>query len=385
MKKIYTCFTCGFPFAVDESEVPQWCPSCGANKDQYLSEPWNGSIETRRIHVDPPLADNNWDPMDYSYHIAKDFADLKGEGRIRRWIMRYDDPDVSRAFYEKVFGWDIVSTAGSDKNEPLMYCATGPGTPDWEPRVPSFGYGYLTPKKGISSPSFVVEVKNIKKTLEKIPALGGRVLAASMEIEGETCAAVEDSEGNPFYLWEIEGTQKQAVNPGRLPKKFTAKDLHGRTRCYVMSYKERDRFIRFYTTLFKWDMIEAPEAASGVKPGDPHPMLICATGPSQPDYEGAVAGHMTMFVHHAPEELFTPGPFMEIHMDQPLDETLKMITDNGGKIITDKKRSAFAKEPTDEGWLVTAVAEDPAGNLLYLWKCPPSRTWEEPETDYDRE
>ena len=72
-------------------------------------------------------------------------------------------------------------------------------------------------------------------------------------------------------------------------------------------------------------------------------------------------------------------------MDQPLDETLKMITDNGGKIITDKKRSAFAKEPTDEGWLVTAVAEDLAGNLLYLWKCPPSRTWEEPETDYDRE
>ncbi len=120
----------------------------------------------------------------------------------------------------------------------------------------------------------------------------------------------------------------------------------------MMSYKERDRFIRFYTTLFKWDMIEAPEAASGVKPGDTHPMLICATGPSQPDYEGAVAGHMTMFVHHAPEELFTPGPFMEIHMDQPLDETLKMITDNGGKIITDKKRSAFAKEPTDEGSLV---------------------------------
>jgi predicted enzyme related to lactoylglutathione lyase len=385
MKKIYTCYTCGFPFALDESEVPDYCPSCGAPKDQYLEEPWTGSIATRRIHVDPPAGDINRDPMDYSYHIAKDFKDAKGHGRIRRWIMRYDDPEALRSFYTDVFGWDIINTDHSDEKEPFMYCATGPGTSNWEPRVPSFGYGYLTSKRECAVPSFVVEVKNISKVLKDIPTYGGKVIKEKIEVEGETYAEVEDSEGNIFYLWEISGVQKPSVNPGRPPKKFTAKDLHGRTRCYVMSYKERDRFIRFYVSLFNWDMIEAPEAASGVKPGDEHQMLIIANGPSQPDYEGAVAGHMTMFVHWAKEELVVPGSFTEIHMEQPLSETLKQITDHGGKIITDPAKSAFAKEPSDEGWLVTAVVEDPAGNYLYLWKCPSSRTWEEPETEYDKE
>ena len=36
-------------------------------------------------------------------------------------------------------------------------------------------------------------------------------------------------------------------------------------------------------------------------------------------------------------------------------------------------------------WAEVATVEDPAGNRLLLWKCPDSRTWEEPETDYDRE
>ena len=68
MKKIYTCYVCGFPFAVDESEVPELCPSCNSPKENYLVEPWNGSIEARRIHVDFPKPDPNWDPMNISYH-----------------------------------------------------------------------------------------------------------------------------------------------------------------------------------------------------------------------------------------------------------------------------------------------------------------------------
>ena len=36
MKKIYTCFTCGFPFAMEESEAPAECPACGSPKSQYL-------------------------------------------------------------------------------------------------------------------------------------------------------------------------------------------------------------------------------------------------------------------------------------------------------------------------------------------------------------
>ena len=46
---------------------------------------------------------------------------------------------------------------------------------------------------------------------------------------------------------------------------------------------------------------------------------------------------------------------------------------------------ALAKPLDDskQSWQPHAVIEDPAGNYLYLWKCPSSRTWDELETEYD--
>lgn len=209
MKKIYTCFACGFPIAFEETEVPGACPGCGAPRSQFLEEPWCGSIEKRRIHVDPPEVDPNRDPFDISFHIAKDFVDQKGEGRTRRWVMGYKkgQADEIRSFYTDVFGWDIIDTEHSDAENPLMYCATGPGTPDWEPRVCSFEYGYIRPEpedEVLPAPTFVVEVKNIEATLEKVPELGGKVLRERFTVEGNDYAVIEDSEGNAFYIWEIK-------------------------------------------------------------------------------------------------------------------------------------------------------------------------------------
>ena len=66
-------------------------------------------------------------------------------------------------------------------------------------------------------------------------------------------------------------------NPNRPPKKFTAKSLHGRTRLYVITYKDLHRFQNFYINVFGWDMIEMPVAASGVPAGDEHPSLQIGT------------------------------------------------------------------------------------------------------------
>lgn len=96
---------------------------------------------------------------------------------------------------------------------------------------------------------------------------------------------------------------------------------------------------------------------------------------------------MNMFVHWAPEEIEKMGPFTEIHMDRPLEETIQEIIAHGGKLILDKTKSALAKPLDDsrQSWEIHAVVEDPAGNYLYLWKCPSSRTWDELETEYDVE
>lgn len=209
MKKVYTCYACGFPIAFEESEVPAACPGCGAPRSQFLEEPWRGSIEKRRIHVDPPEVDPNRDPFDISFHPAKDFAPQKGDGRNRRWVMSYNKGQAAeiRSFYEDIFGWDIIDVEGSDPENPIMYCATGPGTPDWEPRVCSFTYGFLKPKAADEpDDSFIIEVKDIDATLAKTKEFGGKVLRERFSLLGGDYAIIADSEGNEVYLWELKDT-----------------------------------------------------------------------------------------------------------------------------------------------------------------------------------
>lgn len=210
MKKIYTCFVCGFPFAVDEAECPDRCPSCNATKDHFLSEPWNGSIEKRRIHVSPPVPDENRDPFDISYHHPKNFPPHSLHGRIRRFVLPYDDLAQTREFFGESMGWDMFDTEHSDPEKPLIYCATGPGNANWEPRFPSFGYGYLKARDSYETdaePRFVVEVDNIEDTLEKVKANGGSVLKSRFTVEGNDYAIVTDAEGTPMYLWQTPADQ----------------------------------------------------------------------------------------------------------------------------------------------------------------------------------
>ena len=179
-------------------------------------------------------------------------------------------------------------------------------------------------------------------------------------------------------------SESPQLKPARAPKKFPNRDLHGRARVYLMSYRQLRRFQSFYVNVFGWDFAEAPIAASGVPAGDPHPTLLVATGPSQPDWEGAVPGHMNGFAHWAPGSLEQSAPFIELTMEQPLAVSVQAFLDAGGELILDQAESAHAKPlQEDTNWLMDAVVDDPAGNRLYLWKCPPSRTWDEPETVHD--
>lgn len=207
MKKIYTCYVCGFAWAREEEECPDNCPSCAADPSNYLVEPWCGDINKRRIHVDPPEPDADRDPYDISYHAAKDFAPQKGNGRVRRFVLGYDkgQADVIRKYYTDAYGWDIIDVEGTDPENPVMYCCTGPGTADWEPWVPSFGYGFLIPREeGLPEPSYIVEVKDIEATNEKVVKYGGKVLKNRFTFAGQDYAIIEDSEGNGIYIWEVK-------------------------------------------------------------------------------------------------------------------------------------------------------------------------------------
>lgn len=208
MLKLYTCYNCSFPFKADDEHLPDECPACGASPDNYLAEPYNEQ-EIRRIHVDPPFPDPNWDPMNLEWHMPKKFPPRSRNGRARRFVLEYDTPEQLRDFYTDVFGWDIIPTEHADPEQPLMYCATGPGNPNWEPRVVSFTYGFLKAKATEdtgSHPMYVIEVTDIDKTVALVIENGGKLLKERYQVEGNWYAVVEDTEGNGLYLWETPET-----------------------------------------------------------------------------------------------------------------------------------------------------------------------------------
>lgn len=167
-------------------------------------------------------------------------------------------------------------------------------------------------------------------------------------------------------------------HPYCLPKKFTKKDLHGRVRTGFLSYSDLDRFKKFYINVFGWDMFELPESAGGMPQGSKTPKLICATGSSSETWEGAVPGHITCVAIPDLTGENETALMLEVHMDVPLSQTISEIEKHGGKLLDIL--------PIEENsWSTYTRVSDPAGNILRLWKCPSSRTWSEPETEYDKE
>lgn len=165
--------------------------------------------------------------------------------------------------------------------------------------------------------------------------------------------------------------------PGRPPKKFLQKSLHGRIRSGYITYEDLERAQKFYVNVFGWDMFALPPNVMGRVQEEGAPDVCCASGPAQFGWEGAVPGYMPFMLVKRTEK--DPGSFlmMEVSMDVPLQETVDRIVVAGGKYIYGNDN------PND--WAETAMIEDPAGNRILIWKCPDSRTWEEPETDYDKE
>ena len=170
--------------------------------------------------------------------------------------------------------------------------------------------------------------------------------------------------------------QKTDSYPFRAPKKYPEKDLHGRPRVMQLQYNDFKRFQKFYVNVFGWDMFELPETAGGAKKGSDHPTVVCATGPSYETWEGLNPGHMNCTASYTPDKVAPPTMFMEIHMDRPVAETVGELVKYGGSY------DGELPEET-ESWAASCYVKDPSSNLLFLWKCPPSRTWEEPECGYD--
>ena len=118
--------------------------------------------------------------------------------------------------------------------------------------------------------------------------------------------------------------------PYRPPKKYPQKDLHGRVRFGRIFYHDFERAQKFFVNVFGWDMIDA--VILGIDDYEHRPLFV-ATGPSQIGYEGLIPGHMNTRLYHDATGDERPFFMMEVHMDEPITNTLDKVVAFGGKVI----------------------------------------------------
>lgn len=388
MLRWYTCLTCGFPFMADDESPQDACPTCNAPAENIISEPLIPG-QPRKIHVDPPKPDPNWDPMNAAYHCPKEFPADNLNGRARRFVLSYREPRKIKEFYENVFDWDVADTRVENPMHPLYYAATGAGTPNWEPLAPSFIYGFLRARRDDSTgkqPYFVVDTDDLDLTLDAVRRHGGKVLREPYRVGLADIADVEDTEGNAFYLWHTpEGEpwnyfNKDYIPPviGRAPKKYPRRSLHGRVRGVSIPYDDPDRMRRFYIGVFGWDFYIMPPYFFG----EGNTVYWAATGPTQATWEASVPGHVTVTVF--PRSI-SDKPFLWMEVDS-CRETVDATVSSGGALVSGRLDGKDWDESVGESggdWSNMAIVDDPQGNRLLLWQCPGSRTWEEPEAAHD--
>ncbi len=121
--------------------------------------------------------------------------------RVVHFEIPYDDGDRARGFYKAAFDWEVVQMPDMGGYTLVM---TGPSG-DQGPTEAGFINGGLLAREMATTrhPVVVVDVPSIDATLERIPGLGGSVVAGKSAVgDMGFTAYVSDPEGNVVGLWE---------------------------------------------------------------------------------------------------------------------------------------------------------------------------------------
>jgi predicted enzyme related to lactoylglutathione lyase len=106
---------------------------------------------------------------------------------VVHWEIQAQDPDALRAFYARLFNWQIG-------DGPLMRIPPGVGGPEPGPA----GHIRQGDHPGVT---LYIQVRDLRASLTKAEQLGGRILAQPRDLpEGPTIAGIADPEGNRVVL-----------------------------------------------------------------------------------------------------------------------------------------------------------------------------------------
>ncbi len=107
-----------------------------------------------------------------------------------------DEPERAVKFYADVFGWQIQNWGG-----PVEYWLITTG-PDSEPGI-NGAIARRIPER--SATINTIDVPDADAFMEKIAAMGGKVLTPKMAVPGVGYMAYcEDTEGNPFGIMQMD-------------------------------------------------------------------------------------------------------------------------------------------------------------------------------------
>ena len=122
-------------------------------------------------------------------------SEKKGSASIVWFEIPADNPERAKAFYSSLFGWKINLFPGSGD---YWHIDTGGAddTPD----------GALKRRKHPQEPVVsYVSVDSVDKFADRIAKLGGKICMAKTAVPQMGYFAVcQDTEGNPFGLWESD-------------------------------------------------------------------------------------------------------------------------------------------------------------------------------------
>ena len=127
--------------------------------------------------------------------------------KVQHFEIPADDTNRAKQFYTDTFGWNMQDWPMPDGST-YVGVLTGPtDTKEHKPAESGFINGGMFKRGGesfpITSPVITVVVENIEKSLEKVKANGGSVIAPTQEVpEMGLYAYIKDTEGNVMGVWQ---------------------------------------------------------------------------------------------------------------------------------------------------------------------------------------
>jgi predicted enzyme related to lactoylglutathione lyase len=111
--------------------------------------------------------------------------------------MPYDEPERLQQFYRSTFGWEMNTLGEQMGNYVLATTTESSDAGPVKPGAINGGFFARSSEMPDQYPSVVIAVTDIRASMEKVTAAGGKVLGDPMEIPGiGQYVSFHDTEGN---------------------------------------------------------------------------------------------------------------------------------------------------------------------------------------------